>query len=127
MKSKKRGRSSTSSKRLGRRKRNRRNFIFIPPVRGDQSKRMNFSRVMDAPGGDFSPFMKAKTAIAFGLLAALFSSADAASPFKKSEGNRLLHVPSNIVFPAKIGLFDRIDTHVYGAGGRDVSVRYQLD
>ena len=71
--------------------------------------------------------MKAKVAIAFGLLAALFSSANAASPFKKSEGNRLLHAPSNIVFPAKVGLFDRIDTHVFGSGGRDVSVRYQLD
>src|SRR2546423_5336456 len=70
--------------------------------------------------------MKAKIAIAFGLLAAL-GSANAASPFKKSEGHRLLHVPSNIVFPAKLGLFDRLDTHVYGSGGRDVSVRYQLD
>ena len=70
--------------------------------------------------------MKTKIALGFGLLLAL-NFADAASPFKKSEGNRLLHVPSNVFFPAKIGLFNRIDTHVYGSGGRDVSARYQLD
>jgi len=61
------------------------------------------------------------------LTLALISSVSGASPFKKAEGNRLLHVPSNLLFPAKIGLFNRIDTHVYGSGGRDVSVRYQLD
>src|SRR2546421_6239309 len=71
--------------------------------------------------------MKTKIALVCVLLAGLLSPAHAASPFKKSSGNRLLHVPSNIIFPSKIGLFDRIDTHVYGSGGRDVSIRYQLD
>jgi hypothetical protein len=71
--------------------------------------------------------MKTKIAIAFCLFGLLINAADAASPFKKLEGNRLRHVPSNILFPAKIGLFDRTDTHVYGSGGRDVSARYQLD
>lgn len=66
-------------------------------------------------------------ALIYVLLVALLSPADAASPFKKLSGNRLVHVPSNIVFPPKIGLFNRIDTHVFGSGGRDVSARYQLD
>ena len=71
--------------------------------------------------------MKTKIALVCVLLAGLLSPALAASPFTKSSGNRLLHVPSNIIFPSKIGLFNRIDTHVYGSGGRDVSARYQLD
>src|SRR5437588_1807608 len=71
--------------------------------------------------------MKTKIALVCVLLAALLNPVEAASPFKKSSGNRLLHVPSNIIFPSKIGLFNRIDTHVYGSGGRDVSARYQLD
>lgn len=71
--------------------------------------------------------MKTKFAFVYVLLVALSIPADAASPFKKLSGNRLVHVPSNIVFPAKIGLFNRIDTHVYGSGGRDVGARYQLD
>ena len=70
--------------------------------------------------------MKTKLASLF-LTLALISSVSGASAFKKASGNRLVHVPSNVVFPAKIGLFNRIDTHVYGSGGRDVSVRYQLD
>jgi len=57
----------------------------------------------------------------------MLNPAHAALPFKKSEGNRLLHVPSSIMFPPKIALFDRIDTHVYRSDGRDVSARYQLD
>ena len=71
--------------------------------------------------------MKTKLTLLLLVLVALSSPANAASPFKKLLGNQLLHVPSNVVFPAKIGLFNRIDTHVYGSGGRDVSVRYQLD
>ena len=71
--------------------------------------------------------MKTKLSLLVLVLVALTIPANAASPFKKLSANRLLHVPSNIVFPAKIGLFNRIDTHVYGSGGRDVSARYQLD
>jgi hypothetical protein len=82
---------------------------------------------MDVPGEGSDRNMKAKIAVAYVLLIALLSSAEAASPFKKLSGNRLVHVPSNISFPAKIGLFNRIDTHVFGSGGRDISARYQLD
>jgi len=88
---------------------------------------MNYWHATAAPGGGSDRKMKTKIAFVCVLLAAILNPADAASPFKKSSGNRLLHVPSNIVFPGKIGLFNRIDTHVYGSGGRDVSARYQLD
>ena len=71
--------------------------------------------------------MKSKIALVFLLLATAGLSAGAASPFKKDERNRVLHVPSGIVFPGKIALFNRIDTKVYGSNGRDVSARYQLD
>ena len=70
--------------------------------------------------------MKSKIAFVFTLLLAVHQ-AGAASPFKKLGGNRIRHVPSNILFPGKIGLFNRIDTNVFGSEGRDVSVRYQLD
>jgi hypothetical protein len=71
--------------------------------------------------------MKAKIAFTTVILAALVHPSGAASPFKKIEGDRLLHVPSSVVLPAKVALFNRIDTNVYGANGRDVSARYQLD
>jgi hypothetical protein len=71
--------------------------------------------------------MKSKLALVFLLLAVAGLSAVAASPFKKTEGNRLLHTPSGVLFPEKIGLFNRIDTKVYGSNGRDVGARYQLD
>jgi hypothetical protein len=82
---------------------------------------------MDAPGEGSDRKMKTKITFVYVLLIALLIPADGASPFKKLSGNRLVHLPSNIVFPAKIGLFNRIDTHVYGSGGRDISARYQLD
>jgi hypothetical protein len=69
-----------------------------------------------------------KTGVASLVLAlTLGSSASAASPFKKSSGNRLVHAPSTVVFPPQVGLFARADTHIYGSGGRDISVRYALD
>jgi len=55
------------------------------------------------------------------------ASITAASPFKSISGNSLLHTPSNVSFPPKVALFQRAGTHVYGSGGRDVSVRYLLD
>jgi hypothetical protein len=70
--------------------------------------------------------MKTRVALAFFVLA-LTVSADAASPFKKAGGNSLLHMPSNVLFPPRISLFNRRDTRVYGSGGRDVSIRYFLD
>src|SRR5437764_7522603 len=127
MKSKKRGRSSTSSRKRGRRKRKRPSCIFIHLVHGDLTKRTNFWRAMDAPGGDSKRLMKSKVALVFLLLAVAGLSASAASPFKKTEGNRLLHVPSGIVFPGKIALFDRIDTKIFSSNGRDIRARYQLD
>ena len=71
--------------------------------------------------------MKTKIAFAFVLLVVWLNPAGAEPPFKKAEGNSLIHTPSSVAFPAKIGLFDRIDTHVYGSNGRDVSARYHLD
>jgi hypothetical protein len=62
-----------------------------------------------------------------GLLLFGVTNLNAASPFKKGSGNILIHTPSNVVFPAKVGLFNRFTTNVYGSAGRDVSVRYALD
>jgi hypothetical protein len=70
--------------------------------------------------------MKRKITFLFLLLAVGLTSAHAASPFKKISGNRLLHVPSRVLFPAKVGLFNRGETRLHDSTGRDVSVRYML-
>ena len=54
-------------------------------------------------------------------------TAQAASPLKKASGDSLLHTPSRVLLPQKVGLFQRVDTHIYGSQGRDVSARYSLD
>src|SRR5262245_11200650 len=71
--------------------------------------------------------MKAKYAITGALLFATVISLQAASPFKKTSGDGLLHSPSNVLLPHDVGLFQREDTHIYGSEGRDVSARYLLD
>jgi hypothetical protein len=71
--------------------------------------------------------LKTKTLTAALLFSIGLINAHAASPFKKGSGGVLVHTPSNVSFPAKLTLFNRDDTHVYGSGGRDVSVRYHLD
>ena len=70
--------------------------------------------------------MKTKTVFALILLAIGIGSVNAAA-FKKISGNRLLHVPSNVIFPVKVALFNRAETELYDSTGRDVSVRYLLD
>ncbi|MGE5207764.1 MAG: hypothetical protein ACM3KL_00385 [Alphaproteobacteria bacterium] len=73
--------------------------------------------------------VNAKSATVFALFLTGLIGAQGASPFKTLSGNRLLHTPSNIVFPGKVGLFERADSYnqIYGSQGRDVSVRYLLD
>jgi len=71
--------------------------------------------------------MKSKQAVTLGILFISVISLQAASPFKKTSGDGLLHTPSNVLLPQKVGLFQRADTHIYGSQGRDVSARYLLD
>ena len=71
--------------------------------------------------------LKPKHAAIAALLFLTVVSSHAASPFKKESGNGLLHMPSNVLLPQKVGLFQRVDTHIYGSQGRDVSARYSLD
>jgi hypothetical protein len=80
-------------------------------------------------GGDCSPLVKAKLTAVFALFCTGLMGVQAASPFKKTSGDGLLHIPSNDLFPRNVGLFQRADsdTHIYGSEGRDVSVRYLLD
>jgi hypothetical protein len=69
-----------------------------------------------------------RTVIAFAILFATLVSAHAASSFKKISDNRLLHVPSGVVYPSKVALFIRADKpHYYDSTGLDVSQRYVLD
>jgi len=73
--------------------------------------------------------MNSKHAATVGILLMTVVCLQAASPFKKTTGDGLLHTPSNIFLPRNVGLFERADsgTHIYGSQGRDVSVRYLLD
>lgn len=71
--------------------------------------------------------LKYAIATALVFIAVGLTSAPAASPFKKISGGRLLHVPSQVSFPAKVGLFNRANTRLYDSTGRDISVRYILD
>jgi hypothetical protein len=78
-------------------------------------------------GEDYERIVKAKIVIAPLAFLMGLTSVTAASPFKSVPGNGLLHTPSNVFFPASVALFERAGTHIYGSGGRDVSVRYLLD
>jgi hypothetical protein len=73
--------------------------------------------------------MKSKHAAAIGALFIGVISLQAASSFKNTSGNGLVHTPSNVLFPHNVGPFQRADsyTRIYGSQGRDVSVRYLLD
>jgi hypothetical protein len=71
--------------------------------------------------------LKYAIATALIFIAVGLTSAQAASPFKKISGGRFLHVPSEVSFPAKVGLFNRANTRLYDSTGRDISVRYILD
>ena len=71
--------------------------------------------------------MKAKIVVTSLTLLIGLLSATAASPFKSTSGNSLLHTSSNCSFPANVALFNRAGTHIYGSGGRDISVRYLFD
>lgn len=80
-------------------------------------------------GGDCNRSVKSKHATTVGILLIGVISVQAASAFKKTSGNGLLHTPSSVLFPRNVGLFQRVDsyTRIYGSEGRDVSVRYLLD
>ncbi len=73
--------------------------------------------------------VKAKLVVVFALFGIGLMGVQGASPFKKTSGDGLLHIPSNVLFPRNVGLFQRADsdTRIYGSQGRDVSVRYLLD
>ena len=47
----------------------------------------------------------------------------AASPFKKVSGGTL-HVPSGVIFPARVGAFRFVTTKLYGSAGRDAGAGY---
>lgn len=78
-------------------------------------------------GDDYRSLMKAKIVVTSMTLLIGLLSVTAASAFKNTSGNSLLHTPSNCSFPAKVALFDRGGTHIYGSGGRDISIRYLFD
>lgn len=50
----------------------------------------------------------------------------AASPFSKISGERLVHKPSGIVLPAKVGLFQLERTKTFRSDGRDVGAEYDV-
>ncbi|MFZ1219441.1 MAG: hypothetical protein WAO00_09115 [Chthoniobacterales bacterium] len=60
--------------------------------------------------------------LALSILAAP-GTALAASPFKKVSGGTL-HVPSGVIFPRRVGVFQFVTTKVYGSGGRDAGAGY---
>src|SRR4030095_8437169 len=119
----------TLLRKHGTRRKMRPRCISIPQDHGDPRLPMICSPVLGAHGGGYSPVVKAKLAAVFVLFCAGLMGAQAASPFKKASGNGLLHVPSNVLFPRNVGLFQRADsyTRIYGSQGRDVSRRYLLD
>ncbi len=71
--------------------------------------------------------MQRKIAIVLSLWAALGSSLGAVSPFSKTSGDRLMHKASNIILPARVAMFQRESTKIYGSGGRDAGAEYDLD
>jgi hypothetical protein len=71
--------------------------------------------------------MQRTPAIVLLLCAAIASSLGAASPFTKMSGDRLMHEASNIILPARVAMFQREATKIYGSGGRDAGAEYDLD
>ncbi|HEX4630571.1 MAG TPA: hypothetical protein VH188_06360 [Chthoniobacterales bacterium] len=49
----------------------------------------------------------------------------AASPFKKVSSG-ILHVPSGVIFPPRVGAFRFITTKLYGSAGRDAGAGYNV-
>jgi hypothetical protein len=72
--------------------------------------------------------MRHKATIAIALFLATLVPVQAASSFKKLRGDKLLHVPSGVIYPSKVALFNRVDKpRYYDSTGLDVSLRYVLD
>jgi hypothetical protein len=69
--------------------------------------------------------LKVSTLIAaFALpVLALPGSASGALPFKKVGGG-IVHVPSGVIFPPRLGSFGFVTTRVYGSAGRDAGAAY---
>lgn len=59
------------------------------------------------------------------LILATPSNASAASPFKRVSGGTL-HVPSGVIFPARVGAFRFVTTKLYGSAGRDAGAGYNV-
>lgn len=53
------------------------------------------------------------------------SNASAASPFKRIKGGTL-HVPSAVIFPARVGAFRFVTTKIFGSAGRDAGAGYNV-
>ncbi|HVF73073.1 MAG TPA: hypothetical protein VM940_15835 [Chthoniobacterales bacterium] len=53
------------------------------------------------------------------------TTASAASPFRKIRGGTV-HVPSSVIFPARVGVFQFSRPQVYGSGGRDAGAEYHF-
>ena len=70
--------------------------------------------------------LKAYTVVA-ALTLSFFATAPTApaATFKKISGGTL-HVPSEVIFPARVGVFQFSETQVYGAGGRDAGAEYHF-
>ena len=62
----------------------------------------------------------------FLVTGALNSASAADAVFTKISGGRVLHKPSNIVLPSRVGLFHLAGTSVYGSGGRDAGAGYNV-
>jgi len=70
-------------------------------------------------------FFLALTALTFSIFGAA-GMATAASPFKKVSGG-VLHVPSSVIFPSRVGTFRFEGTKLYGSAGRDVGAEYDVE
>jgi hypothetical protein len=67
----------------------------------------------------------ATAALTFSIFAAA-GTACGASPFKKVSG-AVLHVPSGVIFPSRVGTFRFERTKLYGSAGRDVGAEYDVE
>ena len=63
--------------------------------------------------------LKTKDAAIAAVLSLMVVTAQAASPFKKASGDSLLHIPSRVLLPLKVGSFQRVDTDIHGFQERD--------
>jgi hypothetical protein len=71
--------------------------------------------------------MKAKTIFAIAVIVAGSFATATASSFENLRSGGLLHKPSGVVFPVRVGMFQSAGPHSYDGRGRDVSVKYHLD